>query len=440
MTTEIRLPTFHPRQAEIYRNRAPFNAVRCGRGFGKTTMVVAIAANAAAKGKKAAVFTPEHKQWKESFLQIRRILLPLEARSSVMDGTIRTSTSGICDFWHLTDNELAGRGREYDVILIDEAAWTKDGQMKDVWEKSVEPTMRVCPNPSVWAFSTPKGISADNFFYHICRDTKTEFREHHAGSLSNPMVRPEFIEERRKKVSPLVFQQEYLADFVNWSGVAFFSEDKLLVEAVEGKEIDGKYYQPVDYPSGCDSVFLVIDTGVKGGSDHDGTAVTWWATSSFGPHPLICLDWDLIQIDAALLEQVLPQWIERGKELARQCRARFGCTGAYIEDAQSGSVLLQQCALRGIPAEALPSKLTSAGKDGRALNASGPVFRGEVKFSRVAYDKNDVSFKDVTRNHLVSQVVGFRLGDKDAARRSDDLLDTFTYAVAVACGGSDGWA
>ena len=80
-----------------------------------------------------------------------------------------------------------------------------------------------------------------------------------------------------------------------------------------------------------------------------------------------------------------------------------------------------------------------AGKDIRAINASGPVYRGEVKFSDIAYNKV-MGYKGATRNHLWSQVVGFRVGDKDAARRADDLLDTFTYAVAITLGGEGGVA
>jgi hypothetical protein len=51
-----------------------------------------------------------------------------------------------------------------------------------------------------------------------------------------------------------------------------------------------------------------------------------------------------------------------------------------------------------------------------------------------------MGYKGATRNHLWSQVVGFRVGDKDAARRADDLLDTFTYAVAITLGGEGGIA
>ena len=73
------------------------------------------------------------------------------------------------------------------------------------------------------------------------------------------------------------------------------------------------------------------------------------------------------------------------------------------------------------------------------MNASGPVFRGEVKWSRHA-DEKKTPFKGVTRNHMTSQVYGFRIGDKGAATRSDDLLDTFCYAVAITLGDNKGIA
>jgi hypothetical protein len=129
--------------------------------------------------------------------------------------------------------------------------------------------------------------------------------------------------------------------------------------------------------------------------------------------------------------------LKRLEDLARECKARFGSQGAYIEDAQSGSILLQQCALRGLPATALPQQLTSAGKDARAINASGAVFQGKVKWSEYAFNKVE-TFKGTSRNHMTAQVYGFRVGDKDAAKRSDDLLDTFCYSIAIALGDDKG--
>ena len=47
-------------------------------------------------------------------------------------------------------------------------------------------------------------------------------------------------------------------------------------------------------------------------------------------------------------------------------------------------------------------------------------------------------FKEVSRNHLIGQVVGYRVGH-DAGIGSDDILDCFTYAVAIALGDAKGF-
>lgn len=185
------------------------------------------------------------------------------------------------------------------------------------------------------------------------------------------------------------------------------------------------------YPRHCDTVFAVIDTASKTGTDNDATAVTYFAYSqhAVGP-PLLILDWDVVQIEGALLEGWLPQVFRRIEELARQCGARMGATGAWIEDKNSGTILLQQASRRGMPAAAIESKLTAMGKDERAIAVSGHVHRGQVKYTNHAFNKTSV-YKGRSRNHLVEQVEGFRVGDKKS-EREDDLLDTFCYGIALA--------
>ena len=422
----VALPVLHKGQARIFNDRARLNSVRCGRRWGKTKMMVTMAANGAAWRKKVALFTPEYRQLYEPYADILMILNPIKQTANKNEGRILTTTGGFADFWTLNDNMLAGRGREYDLIMVDEAAYTKYPQMKDIWEKSIRPTMLTRPGSSAWVFSTPSGDDSENFFWRTCNDGQFEFKEHYAPTSDNPHVPPEELERERLNNHPLVFRQEFLAEFVDWSGVSFFSADSLLV--------DGR---PVPFPLLCDVVFAVIDTAVKQGQTHDATAVSYWSRSAHIGHPMVCLDWDLISIDGALLESWIPNVFRRLEELATQCKARMGSRGAWIEDAQSGSILLQQCANRGYPASPLPEKLKAAGKDGRALNVSGLVYQGKIKFSQHAYDKT-TTFKGATRNHMWSQVVGFRIGDKAAASRSDDALDTFTYAVAIGLGDSEG--
>jgi hypothetical protein len=72
----------------------------------------------------------------------------------------------------------------------------------------------------------------------------------------------------------------------------------------------------------------------------------------------------------------------------------------------------------------------SKGKDERAFISGGPASAGLCKISDHAYNKTQ-EWKGRTHNHLISQLTTFRIGDKDAARRADDLLDCATYSIAL---------
>jgi hypothetical protein len=75
---------------------------------------------------------------------------------------------------------------------------------------------------------------------------------------------------------------------------------------------------------------------------------------------------------------------ERLEELSRLCGARHGSAGVWIEDKNSGTILIQQAICRQWPATVIDSKLTAMGKDERALSVSGYVYRGSVKYTDYA--------------------------------------------------------
>ena len=100
-------------------------------------------------------------------------------------------------------------------------------------------------------------------------------------------------------------------------------------------------------------------------------------------------------------------------------------------------VLLQNAARKNWPAHPIDSKLTAMGKVERAISASGPVYRGLVKISTHAHAKT-VTYKGATANHLLKQVLAFRVDDKDPTRM-DDALDAFTYGVLSSLGSAEGF-
>ena len=366
---------------------------------------------------------PNYRYATEAYSETEVTLLPTIKNSSKNLGVIFTNTGGRIEIWTLED-EKAGRSRKYHLVIIDEAAFTKSN-MTGIWEKAIRPTLLDYRGAAIVASNT-NGIDEGNFFWRICNLPEYGFKEYHAPSHSNPFLPQDELERLERDNSPLVYAQEYLAEFVDWSGEAFFSLDNMLTEG-----------KPEPYPERCLYVFATVDTAVKTGKENDGTGAIYWAYEQVGDAKWVkIIDYEYLQIEGSMLEMWLPVIYRNLEEYAVKCGARLGHRGAFIEDKASGSILLQQARRRNFPVNELPQKLTQLGKAERAINVSGYVFRGGVKLLETAYNRI-VSYKQVTKNHLLGQILGFRVGDVED--RADDLLDAFTYGVAISLGNYEGY-
>lgn len=351
------------------------------------------------------------------------MLKPVIQDKSKIDQIITLKTGGEIEFWTLEDED-AGRSRFYDLVIIDEASLKQKG-LRDIWEQSIAPTLLDRGGNAIMA-GTPKGTDPESFFYEACTDKALGWVEYHLPTRDNPILDAAEVAKLQDKYPALVYQQEYLAEFVDWSGTAFFSQDKMLE--------DGK---PVPVPEKADQVFAVIDTASKDGAQHDGTAVIYYARSKYAGVPLVILDWDVIQIEASLLIDWLPGIDRRLEELAKITNAREGSLGEWIEDKDSGIALLQASRRQGLPVHAIDMKLTAQGKEGRAIAVSPHVHQGKVKLSAYAFDKI-TDYRQQSKNHLLDQVCGFRMGQK-RNEHNKDLLDCFTYGIAIALGDVEGY-
>lgn len=234
----------------------------------------------------------------------------------------------------------------------------------------------------------------------------------------------EALERKRKILGHRDFEALYQQN-PQPPGGYFFLEADMLVEG-----------NPVSTPDWCDCVFATIDTAIKTNSKHDATGVIYWSLNEYNKdQPLTILDYDLVQVEADLLIEWIPNIYRNLEEYAKICKARRGSIGVLIEDKGSGTVLLQQCNRRNLLATAIDAKLVQLGKDARCLNVSGYVSAKKVKYSENAYRKT-IDHKQRHANHLVKQVHQFNMGVKD---QDDDLVDCFTYGVASALGDPDLW-
>jgi hypothetical protein len=186
-------------------------ALRCGRRWGKTDFAKTWIVQGLAQGYECAWFAPQHKTWSEVYPEIVNIIRPILDTSSKVSAVMRMKNGGRLDFWTL-ENGIAGRGRRYHRIVIDEAAFTKDGDnktdgaMMEIWEKSIKPTLYDFGG-EVLICSNTAGKNSENFFYNICTDKQYGFGEFHATTMDNPVLpkrlqneTPEAWMQRRAKI------------------------------------------------------------------------------------------------------------------------------------------------------------------------------------------------------------------------------------------------
>ena len=115
---------------------------------------------------------------------------------------------------------LHGRGRKYDLILVDEAAFIRS-DMDHLWSTSIKPTLATMPNHRVYVFSTPAPNSdISNWFYalHFGKGYQFEsndsgFKQFYRPSHTNPLVDKAFLLDEQRRTHPLSFRQEYLAEW-----------------------------------------------------------------------------------------------------------------------------------------------------------------------------------------------------------------------------------
>jgi hypothetical protein len=393
-----------------------FAALRAGRRFGKSSLAATLAADAALLGGMAGLFAPIYKLASPLFDILAAALAPVTASSNRSFGELRLIGGGGVDVWNL-ENVRAGRGRRYNLVVIDEAAFATP-DLTTVWSASIRPTLADTQGSAIVA-STPAGVSEDNFFWRACCVKELGFAEFLAPTTANPFIPADEVAALRSQHNPLVFAQEFEAQFVNLAGVGLFDVAAMLDKG-----------EAWPTPEKFDLVFATLDSGVRGGQEHDASAVVYVGMNVFlQPLGLFVLDWEAVELGAGDLEL----WFAGiGRKLERHAEAaRLGSKGVYVERAGLGEMLLAKADALGVLAEEINAELVARGKDLRALAAEGYINGGKVKLTAPACDRVS-KLKGVLRNHLLAQVAGFRIADKEAWRRSDDLVDALVYAVLEA--------
>jgi hypothetical protein len=418
----------HPAQIRALRRILDHrrSILRAGRRFGKSALMCAIATDMVMCGQAVAYVCPKYATALPVFVQLLMILAPIivhkNRRHLVID---ETTTGGTVDVLSVESGFIIGRGRKFHRVILDEIAHVSDtANMPMIWSSSLEPTL-LDYRGSATAASTPFGVNPTNFFFQIAHSKELDWDEMVAPSGDNPFLDRAELEDIQRRRNPLVWRQEYMAEFTSLDGAALFNLANMLRE-------DGS---PWPEPAFFEVFYCAIDTAMKTGSANDGTGVVYVAlTELHSEIPVMwILDYDLLQVGAGKVGPWFEMVFARCSELCGNRAQKI--LPAFVEDAAAGTIILET--FGGIT-KALPATWLRRGKDLRAHAVEAYMNSGRVRMTEHAYYKT-VQFKELTMNHLWVQLNSFVMGDKEASKRSDDLLDAAVYCASCAVIGRKGF-
>lgn len=341
----------HVGQLYILARRKRFNHIRCHRRFGKSVLNYVLLIEAAAQGLPAAYVTPTAEDYSKRWEEFKTYCAPIIKDVRQADGQIVLVNGGNI-YFHGMHRYDGMRGNHYGRVVIDEAGHSP--YLKDAWEMVISPTLAdlegdayftTTPNArqkarAFQALEHRHAKDPDWFFAHIPVTS----------SLRNPHLSQAEIDRQRSILPSIVWQQEWLAEYVD----------------MEGARIKREWLQWVDRPPQGLTVMMGVDLAISTKTEADYTSCVVVGKDAEGV--LYVLDSQRVQESyhgvLRFIESMHQQWQP----------AVIG-----IETVQYQASVVQELLLRGLPVQAItPNK----DKVTRFTNTEGRIEHGLMKFNR----------------------------------------------------------
>jgi len=200
-------------------------AVKPGRQVGKTLTGGAIAAERALSGHDVMILGPFEDTVREMMEAATGHLLNVEEEYG--DGILGTDQRNKTDWQFSVAGRLRARtvgtdgtqirGKNPDVVLVDEAAYIKDG----IFQEVIEPFFSTHETYEYYLFSTPAGKSG--YFYDKVESDDSFYSPHWPSRIS-PQISEEWLADKREELDSLTYAQEYEGEFVD-EGDSLFPHD-----------------------------------------------------------------------------------------------------------------------------------------------------------------------------------------------------------------------
>ena len=210
--------SLHPAQQEVWESQSRFKVVAAGRRFGKTVLGTAkLLVSATSTPKSVSLWvSPSHSQSR----------MALDMVAGVIPSEYREVNRTFSEIYLPNSSKLLFRsGERWDNLrgdglvcaVLDEAAFLDER----VWTEAVRPALSDHKGEAL-LISTFNG---ENWFYRYYRNAIEEDNSQWASwrfkTLDNPFIDPSEVDEARRNLPREVYEQEYEASPMAFSGAVF---------------------------------------------------------------------------------------------------------------------------------------------------------------------------------------------------------------------------
>lgn len=214
-------------QQRLWTSLARFRVVAAGRRSGKTELakrfLVLKALAFDQPGGRFVCGAPTRAQAKEIYWEDLKLLIPSDFRAR------RPSETELSiKLWNGATVAVVGMDRPERVEgpILDGYVGDEYGEMREeAWPRHVRPALSTPGRPGwAWLIGVPRGRNHYHDLFQSARadDTGTWDAFHWP---SSEIIDPEDLEQARRDLDPLTFDQEYNANFINFEGRAYYEFD-----------------------------------------------------------------------------------------------------------------------------------------------------------------------------------------------------------------------
>ena len=214
---EVQLPSLHNDQQRVWDEHVRFRVLACGRRWGKTRLGSLMCVATALHGGRAWWVAPSYPVASVGWRGIKELSIQIPGADVRHVDRLITMPSGGTVQVRSADNPDSLRGEGLDFVVLDECAFIKEA----AWTEALRPALSDRQGKALF-ISTPKGR---NWFWRLWTLGNSgddgDWKAWRYPTASNPFIPAPEIEAAQNSLPERIFQQEYLAEFIDDAGGVF---------------------------------------------------------------------------------------------------------------------------------------------------------------------------------------------------------------------------